>query len=212
MIVATGMYRRQLDVPGEKRLLRRGVSYHHVHELPQFAGKPVAVVGGGNSGLQAAEALAQVGCRVTIVSFGPLTGDRDDINRVTAAANVTVAADHEVLAIEGDQKVTAIRVRSRANNTEQVISVEAVFVGIGFLPNADCVVHLVERNQLGEIVVNRRGETNVPGVFAAGDVTDCAGKRIVIAAGEGAVAALAASEYLRTHADPGTVRGAQQRP
>lgn len=197
VIVATGMHQRQLDVPGEKRLQRHGVSYHLVQELARYRGRPVAVVGGGNSGIEAAAELAGVGCQVTLVSSGPLTGDAIDIAQLTAMENITVWIDHEVLAIEGEEQVTALQVQPRGGGEQRRFAIEAVFIEIGFLPNTDCVAHLVRTNTRGEIETGRDCRTSMPGMFAAGDVTDGYGQRIIIAAGEGARAALAAGEYLR---------------
>jgi alkyl hydroperoxide reductase subunit F len=200
LIVATGMHRRRLDVPGEQRLQRRGVSYRLVHELERYQGLPVAVVGGGNSGIEAANELARIGCTVTLVSSGPLTGDAADIAQLSSAANVAVLTDHEVVAIEGEDRVSGVRVQPRGGGDEECLGVAAVFIEIGFLPNADCVAHLVRRNRKGEIKIANDCSTSLPGMFAAGDVTDGFGQRIIIAAGEGARAALSAGTYLRARA------------
>jgi len=197
VIVATGMHQRRLEVPGERRLLRRGVSYHLVHELARYRGRPVAVIGGGNSGIEAVAELADMGCRVTLVSSGPLTGDANDIAQVTAAENITVLTDYEVVAIEGEEQVSGLTVQPRGGGPERPLAVEAVFIEIGFLPNTDCVAHLVHTNTKGEVETGLDGGTSVPGIFAAGDVTNGYGQRIIIAAGEGARAALAAGAYLR---------------
>lgn len=197
VIVATGMHRRRLDVPGEKRLQRRGVSYRLVHELARYQGQPVAVIGGGNSGIGAATELARIGGYVTLVSSGPLTGDANDIEQLAAAENIAVLIDHEVVVIEGEDQVTGLRVQPRGGGVERHLTVAAVFIEIGFLPNIDCVAHLVRRNRTGEIEIGQDCGTSVPGLFAAGDVTDGLGQRIIIAAGEGARAALAAGAYVR---------------
>lgn len=197
VIVATGMHRRRLDVPGEQRLQRRGVSYRLVHELARYQGQPVAVIGGGNSGIGAAIELSRIGGHVTLVSSGPLTGDTGEIAQLSAAKNAVVLTDHEVITIEGDDQVTGVRVQPRGGGTERHLDVAAVFIEIGFLPNTDCVAQLVRRNRIGEIEVGQDCSTSVPGLFAAGDVTDGLGQRIIIAAGEGARAALAAGAYVR---------------
>lgn len=200
VIVATGMHRRHLGVDGEQRLQRRGVSYRLVHELGSYEGHPVAVVGGGNSGLQAAAELARICPKVYLVSSGPLTGDAEEIARVTALPSVETWADHEVVEIEGEERVSTIHIRPRVSEGDvKVLPVDGVFIEIGFLANADCVAHLIDRNAQGEISVDSRGSTEVPGLFAAGDVTDGLGKRIIIAAGEGARVALAAGEYIKAH-------------
>lgn len=197
VIIATGMHRRRLDVPGERRLLRRGVSYRLVHELERYQGQAVAVVGGGNSGIEAATALSRLGCRVTLISSGPLTGDAGDIARVEAAENTVVLTDHEVAAIEGEEQVNGLRVQPRGGGRERFLDVSAVFIEIGYLPNTDCVAPLVDRNRDGEIETGRDCSASIPGLFAAGDVTNGFGKRIIIAAGEGARATLAAGVFVR---------------
>lgn len=198
VIVATGMHRRQLHVEGEQRLQRRGVAYRLVHEAGRYEGRPVAVVGGGNSGIQAAFELSGIGCRVALVSSGPLTGDADDLARVAATRNIEVWIDHEVVAIEGQGRVTGLRIRPRGGGSELLLPADGVFIEIGFLPNADCVAHLVRRNPRGEIEIGADGATSTAGIYAAGDITQTFGKRIIIAAGEGARAALAAGEYVRS--------------
>ncbi len=197
VIVATGMHQRRLDVPGERRLQRRGVSYRLVHELEQYQEHSVAVVGGGNSGIEAATELSRIGCDVTLVSTGPLTGDADEIEQFMSSANVVVLTDHEVVAIDGEDQVTGLRVRPRGGGEERRLDVTAVFIEIGFMPNIDCVAHLVRRNRHGEIETGHDCSTSVQGIFAAGDVTNGYGKRIIIATGEGARAALAAGAYAR---------------
>lgn len=200
LIIATGMHRRRLDVPGEKRLLRRGVSYSRVHEVERYQGQSVAVIGGGNSGVGAALELARLDCRVALISWGPLTGDASDIEQLHTLDNITILTDHEPLEIEGDEQVSGLRVQPRGGGGERRLAVSAVFIEVGYLPNADCVAHLVETNRNGEIETEHDCRTSVPGIFAAGDVTDGFGKRIIIAAGEGARAALAAGAYVRAHA------------
>jgi alkyl hydroperoxide reductase subunit F len=197
VIVATGMHRRQLRVEGEQRLQRRGVAYRLVQEVEQFTGRPVAVIGGGNSGIQAALELSRMGCRVALVSSGPLTGDADELERLSTARDIEVWGDHEVVAIDGRDWVTGLRIQPRGGGVECLLPVEGVFIEIGFLPNADCVAHLVRRNTRGEIEVASDGATSIAGIYAAGDVTNTFGKRIIIAAGDGARAALAAGEYIR---------------
>lgn len=163
-------------------------------------GQPVvAVNGGGNSGIGAAVELSRIGARVTLVSSCPSTGGAGEIARLSAAKNAVVLTDHELVAIEGGAQVTGARVQPRGGGTERHLDVTAVFIEIGFLPNTDCVAHLVRRNRPAEIEIGQDCNTGVPGLFATGDVTNGFGKRIIIAAGEGARAALAAGHYLRMH-------------
>lgn len=199
VIVTTGMHRRRLDVPGEQRLQRHGVSYRLIHELERYAGQPVAVIGGGNSGIAAAIELSRIGCRVMLISSGPLSGDPEDIAEIEATENVTILTNHETISIEGDERVSGLCIQPRGGGAVQLLEVTAVFIEIGYLPNTDCVAHLLNRNRHGEIEIGVGCSTNVPGMFAAGDVTNGFGKRIIIAAGEGARAALAAGHYLRMH-------------
>lgn len=196
-IVATGMHRRKLGVPGEQRLLRKGVSHRHAQELGNVAGRPAAVIGGGNSGMQAALDLASAGCPVTLVASGALTGDSAEVEKVERNRAIQILDEHEVVTIEGVETVEAVTVRPRTGGRISRREVEAVFIEIGFHPNTDCVAHLVRLNRYGEIETGRRGETDVPGLFAAGDVADNGGKRIIIAAGDGARTALAAGAFLK---------------
>jgi alkyl hydroperoxide reductase subunit F len=158
----------------------------------------VAVIGGGNSALEAADDMVKIAEHVYVVSLTPLTGDQILVDKVTQGRNVTVLTEHETLEILGDQFVTGIRVKDRNSSRERTLEVGGVFVEIGLIPNSNLAKDLVTLNDLGEIVVDCYCQTNVPGLYAAGDVTNVPEKQIVIAAGEGAKAALQAHRYLRT--------------
>jgi NADH-dependent peroxiredoxin subunit F len=199
LIIATGMQRRQLNVPGEERLLRRGVSYSVVQETARFQGTDVAIVGGGNSGLQAALELSQVARHLYLIVHGELTGDRDDIARVQSLNNLTLLTHAAVREIRGDEKVEGLVVQSAESGAIEEVPVAGVFIAIGFTPNSALVASLVKRNARGEIVIGPDGSTSAPGIFAAGDVTTAYGKRVIIASGEGAKAALAAYQYVLNH-------------
>ena len=197
VIIASGKRPRQLNVPGEERLRGRGVTYCASCDGPLFSGMKVAVIGGGNSALEAVDDMLKVAEHVYMISLTPLTGDSILIDRVKAEGNLTIFPEHEVVEITGDKFVNGIKIRGLKNKVAQILHVSGVFVEIGLIPNSNLAEGIVAQNQYGEIVVNCDNETNVPGLFAAGDVTTIPDKQIVIAAGEGAKAALRANHYLQ---------------
>ncbi|MEE9201818.1 MAG: FAD-dependent oxidoreductase [Dehalococcoidia bacterium] len=198
VLVATGKRPRQLGVPGEGRLRGRGVSYCAICDGPLFNFEKVAVVGGGNSGLEAVYDLLKIGCpRVNLISTTPLTADKVLVDQVKDNPNLAIFTEHETVEITGDKRVEGIRIRSLKDGKEQDLEVGGVFVEIGLQPNAELVKGLARRNRWGEIKVNPSCETGVPGLFAAGDVTDVPEKQIVVAAGEGAKAAIQVQKYLQ---------------
>jgi len=197
--VATGMSRRKLGVPGEERLRRRGVCYSAAQDGPFFAGLDVAVVGGGNSGLQAAQELARLARHVYLITRGHWAGDESLKAEVASLGNVTSLQNYEVREIQGGDSVEGILLQSRSDARSRLLEVSGVFVEIGNTPDTGFVADLVELNQAGEIVIAPDCSTSRRGVFAAGDVTNAFGKRIIIACGEGAKALLAARRYLRDH-------------
>ena len=196
-IIATGKRPRQLNVPGEEELKGRGVTYCAICDGPLFAGMKVAVIGGGNSALEAADDMVKVADHIYLVSVTPLTGDQVLIDKVKGADNLTMFLEHEVLEITGEKFVDGIRIRDLKTTQERELEVSGVFVEIGLLPNSGLAKGIVTLNRPGEIEVNCGSETGVPGLFAAGDVTNVLEKQIVIAAGEGAKAALQAHRYLQ---------------
>ena len=196
-IVATGKRPRQLNVPGEEELKGRGVTYCAICDGPLFAGMKVAVIGGGNSALEAADDVVKVADHIYLVSVTPLTGDQVLIDKVKGADNLTMFVEHEVLEITGEKFVDAIRIRDLKTTQERELEVSGVFVEIGLLPNSGLARGVATLNRPGEIEVNCGSETGVPGLFAAGDVTSVPEKQIVVAAGEGAKAALQAHRYLQ---------------
>jgi alkyl hydroperoxide reductase subunit F len=197
VILATGKRPRQLNVPGEKELLGRGVTYCAICDGPIFADVKVAVIGGGNSALEAADDMVKIADHVYLISLTPPTGDQILINKVKNASNLTIFLEHEVLEIKGKNSVEGIRIRDLKSKKEKELEVGGIFVEIGLTPNSDLVKELVTLNRLGEIEVNCGNETGVSGFFAAGDVTSVPDKQIVVAAGEGAKAALQAHRYLQ---------------
>ena len=205
LVVATGKRPRLLEVPGERRLLGRGVAYCALCDAPLYRGKPVAVVGGGNSGLEAAIDLARICPRVHLFQdLERLTGDAVFAERVRAAPQVELHLGMRVEEILGDERVRAVRARPAAGGDPLEIPVAGVFVQVGLAPNSELLRGLAPMNARGEIEVDCACRTAVPGLFAAGDVTAVPYKQIVIAAGEGAKAALSAYEHLlRLGAGPG---------
>jgi alkyl hydroperoxide reductase subunit F len=196
-IIVTGKRPRPLDVPGEEKLRGRGVTYCATCDGPLFADMKVAVIGGGNSALEAVDDMVKIASHVYLVSLTPLTGDQVLIDRVKGASNLTMFLEHEVVAITGENLVDGIKIRDLKTKQERELQVGGVFIEIGLMPNSDLVKGVVALNRIGEIEVNCNNETNVSGLFAAGDVTSVPEKQIVVAAGEGAKAALQAHRYLQ---------------
>jgi alkyl hydroperoxide reductase subunit F len=198
VILATGARWRNVNVPGEQEYKTKGVAYCPHCDGPLFKGKDVAVIGGGNSGVEAAIDLAGVVKHVHVVEFMPeLKADQVLVNKLNSLPNVTVHTNKQTTEIHGtDGKVSALDFKCRAAGTETQVPLEGVFVQIGLVPNTEFLGDAVERTKFGEIVVNARGETNVPGVFAAGDCTTVPYKQIVVAAGSGSTAALSAFDYM----------------
>lgn len=196
LIVATGAKWRELGVPGEKEYLGRGVAFCPHCDGPFFKGRPVAVVGGGNSGVEAAIDLSGICTHVTLIEFADsLKADAVLIKNLMARTNVTVISAARTTNVLGDgSKVTGLQFEDRHSGTVSTIEIDCVFVQIGLSPNSAIVHELVELNRFGEIVVDDKGRTSVPGIYAAGDVTTTPYKQIVIAIGEGAKVALTAFE------------------
>jgi NADH-dependent peroxiredoxin subunit F len=197
VIVATGKRPRQLNVPGEKELLGRGVTYCAICDGPLFADMKVAVIGGGNSALEAADDMVKIADHVYLISLTTLTGDQVLVDKVKSANNLTMFLEHGVLEIKGKNSVERIIIRDLKSKKEKELEVGGIFIEIGLTPNSELVKELVTLNHLGEIAVNCGNETGVPGFFAAGDVTSVPDKQIVVAAGEGAKAILQAHRYLQ---------------
>jgi len=197
VIIASGKRSRELGVSGEKEFRNKGLTYCATCDGPLFNGKDVAVVGNGNSALDAALQLARISPRVYIINnVSALVGDSVMREKVGSSKNATVINDATVTAILGDKLVTGIRIKR--NNSQREIPVQGVFVEIGLIPNSD-FVSLVKKNDLGEIEVDCRNSTSLEGIFAAGDITSVPEKQIIIAAGEGAKACLSAFRYLAQH-------------
>ncbi len=197
VIISTGARWRNLGVPGEAEFKNKGVAYCPHCDGPLFKGKHVAVIGGGNSGVEAAIDLAGIVGHVTVFEFMPeLKADAVLQKRLLSLPNVTVHKNVQVKEITGVDKVNGIKYIERDTNTEQHLSLDGVFVQIGLVPNTDWIGDTLERTRFGEIVVDGHGATDMPGVFAAGDCTNVPYKQIIISMGSGANAALGAFDYL----------------
>jgi alkyl hydroperoxide reductase subunit F len=196
LIIASGAQKRKLNIPGEKALAGRGVVYCSTCDGPLFRDMSIAIVGGGNSGLEAAIEMSGVASRVYLVSAGELTGDAILQDKVTSDSRIEVLVHHQPAAIHGEDRVTGLTVENLDSGSSRELEVEGVFIEIGLSPNTDFALDLLDANQRGEIQVDAKGHTGSKGIFAAGDVTDDQSKQIVVAAGSGASAALGAFEYL----------------
>ena len=197
VILATGKKPRQLNVPGEKELTGRGVTYCAICDGPIFAGQRVAVIGGGNSAIEAVLDMAKIAEHVNLVSLTSLTADPILVNQLPGIKNLTSLIGYQTEKINGQGLVDGVVVRNVKSEEEKRLAVTGVFVEIGLIPNSDPVKELLPLNKLGEVPVSCFCETTVPGLYAAGDVTDVPEKQIIIAAGEGAKAALQAHRYLQ---------------
>ena len=196
LIVATGMTRRRLNVPGEEEFQRRGLFYGNIQDLSFVQGEDVAVVGGGNSALQIVENLHTVAKDIHLISDSALTADPVVLERVSRFKNLKRYEGYKVLEFTGGKTLDGIVIRRKAEKRRIKISVKGIFIAIGLQPNSSLVSGIVELNDRGEIVINPDCSTSCPGIFAAGDVTNAFGKRIIIASGEGAKAAIAARKYV----------------
>ena len=198
VIVSTGARWREVNVPGEKEYRNKGVAYCPHCDGPLFKGKRVAVIGGGNSGVEAAIDLAGIVGHVTLLEFGEqLRADAVLVAKLKSLPNVEVFTQAQTTEITGaDGKVNGLRYTDRASGASKHVELEGVFVQIGLVPNSEWLKGTLELTRHGEIVVDARGQTSVPGVFAAGDVTTVPFKQIIIATGDGAKAALGAFDHL----------------
>ncbi|KQL51282.1 NADH dehydrogenase [Heyndrickxia shackletonii] len=197
VILSTGARWRNIGVPGEAEFKNKGVAYCPHCDGPLFEGKDVAVIGGGNSGIEAAIDLAGIVKHVTVLEFAPeLKADSVLQDRLYSLPNVTVIKNAQTKEITGTDKVNGISYVDRETGEEHHIELQGVFVQIGLVPNTDWLEGTLERTRFGEIIVDKHGATSIPGVFAAGDCTDSAYKQIIISMGSGATAALGAFDYL----------------
>jgi alkyl hydroperoxide reductase subunit F len=197
VILSTGARWRNVGIPGEAEFKNKGVAYCPHCDGPLYKGKHVAVIGGGNSGIEAAIDLAGIASHVTVFEFMPEL-KADDIlqKRLYSLPNVTVLKNVQTKEITGTDKVNGITYMERESGAVHHMELQGVFVQIGLIANTDWLGETIERNRIGEVIVDGRNATSLPGVFAAGDCTDSAYKQIVISMGSGASAALSAFDYL----------------
>lgn len=200
VIVATGAKPRSLNIPGEAEYVGKGVHYCSTCDGPFYKGLDVAVIGGGNSGVEAALDLSGIAKSVTLIEFMPeLKADKVLQEKLAEQPNVKTILNSATVKVNGNEFVESIVYKSRETDEEKTLNVEGMFVEIGLSPRSEVVKDLVETNKIGEIVINpENNSTSVAGIFAAGDVTNIRQKQIIIAMGEGAKAALGAFEYLIT--------------
>ena len=197
IIFAQGKRPRKLDVLGEDRFIGRGISICSTCDGPLFKGKKVAVVGGGNSALQTAIEMSSIAASVSLLVRSSIRADAVYVEKLNAIKNITVHEHTKVTALQGEQFLTGITIRDE-KGSEQQLSLDGVFVEIGWLPNTDILDGFVALNDQKEIIVDINCHTSRAGVFAAGDITNEKSKQIIIAAGDGAKAALETFEYLMT--------------
>jgi alkyl hydroperoxide reductase subunit F len=201
VILSTGARWRNVGVPGEAEYKNKGVAYCPHCDGPLFKGKRVAVIGGGNSGVEAAIDLAGVVQHVTLIEFADqLKADAVLVSKLKSLPNVTIHVNAQTTEITGDgQKVDGLVFKDRVSGDVHRVPLAGVFVQIGLVPNTEFLKGTVELSRFGEIVIDERCATSVPGIFAAGDATTVPYKQIVIAAGEGSKAALSAFDHLIRH-------------
>lgn len=197
LIFATGARWKSLKVPGEKEFLNKGIAYCVHCDGPLFKDKNVAVIGGGNSGVEAAIDLSPIAKKVTLIEYSDsLKADQVLQEKLSTLDNIEIIKNAQTTEINGDTKVNGLTYIDRNSNEENHIDIEGCFIQIGLVPNTEFLEDKLEKNKFGEIVVDEEGQTNIEGVFAAGDCTTVKFKQIVTALGSGATAALGANNYL----------------
>lgn len=201
VIIAMGLAPRRLAVPGEVELNGKGVSYCANCDGPFYKNKAVCVIGGGNSALDAAEVLSKIASHVYLIhrseSFRAFNVLVDEVKN---RSNIEIFMNTEVKSITGGQKVERIKIFNSKTGEERDLAVDGVFVEVGRIASTDLVAGLADRNDKNQIIVNNKAETKTPGLFAAGDVTDCEFKQITIAMGQATIAALSAYQYIQMKA------------
>ena len=199
VLVATGSNPRKLGVEGEDAFANAGVAYCVICDAPLFKGKDVIIAGGGNSAVEAAIDVAKIAKHITIVHRSQFRADQVLVDKMLAQANITIYLESQILEIYGDHKMRGIKALNKKANEEFSVEADGIFIEIGNIPNSGLVKDLVDLNTNQEVIVSRKQETSLPGLFAAGDVTDTPYKQIIVATAEGAKAALAANEYINSH-------------
>lgn len=198
VVIAMGLSPRRLAVPGEVEYNGKGVSYCANCDGPFFKGKTVAVVGGGNSALDAAEILSKIAANVYLIHRGPeFKGFESLVDEVKTRPNIEIIMNSEVESIKGEGKVEAVNIINSQDKQTREIKLDGIFIEVGRIASTDLVADLVERNSGNQIVINEKGETKTPGLYAAGDVTACETKQITVAVGQATIATLSAYQYLQ---------------
>ncbi len=196
VIIATGVHPKELNIPGEKEFRNKGVSYCTVCDGPLFKDKKVAIIGGGNSALESGLMMSDIAQSVYVINKNAVfVGDNILLEKLKEKKNVNIIYEAMTKEITGDGFVKSFKYLDKSGNIEE-LPVDGIFVHIGMMPNSQIAPAEVAKNKFGEIIVNKNCETNIPGIYAAGDVTDVPFKQIIIAAGQGSVAALSAVQYI----------------
>lgn len=198
IILATGSKPRKLNVPGEVEFTGKGVAYCAICDGPLFADTEVIVAGGGNSAVEAAIDLAKIASKVTIVHRSQFRADKILIDQLNKLDNVEVHLNTQIQEVFGEKIISGVKVLDKSTEEVYTIPANGIFVEIGYLPNNDPFKELIKLNERGEIIVDKYGETNIKGIFAAGDSTDTPYKQIIMSAADGAKCALSANDYLNT--------------
>ena len=196
VLYALGGSPRKLKVPGEDKLAGKGVAYCATCDGPFFQDKDVIIAGGGNSAIDATKDLARIAKSVTIIEKFTISADKTSVEQVAKLPKVTMFEETDVTEIIGDKYIEGIRVFDRKANKERIINTEGLFVEIGSIPNTALLKDLVELNKWGEVIVNNKQETSLKGLYAAGDVTNNWIRQVIVAAADGAKAALEANNYI----------------
>lgn len=198
LILATGASKRKLGVPGEKELYGRGVTYCAICDGPLYRGSDVIVAGGGNSAVEAAIDLSKICSNVKIIHRSKFRADQILLDQLEKVPNITVSLETDIKSINGSMGVDSVTIQDKKTGEVTDYPTAGIFVEIGNIPNTDLFKGLVALNPIGEIIVDEVGATNVPGIYAAGDVTTVKYKQIIIAAAQGAAAALALNDWYMT--------------
>lgn len=198
IILATGSKPRKLNVPGEVEFTGKGVAYCAICDGPLFADTEVIVAGGGNSAVEAAIDLAKIASKVTIVHRSQFRADKILIDQLNKLDNVEIHLNTQIQEVFGEKIMSGVKVLDKSTDEVYTIPANGIFVEIGYLPNNDPFKELIKLNERGEIIVDKYGETNIKGIFAAGDSTDTPYKQIIMSAADGAKCALSANDYLNT--------------
>ncbi|HAM63945.1 MAG: thioredoxin reductase [Firmicutes bacterium GWF2_51_9] len=198
VILNLGTTNRKLNIPGEDTFASKGIAYCAICDAPLYKGKDVLLAGGGNSAVEAAIDVAKVAKTVTVIHRSEFRADKILVDKLYEMKNITVHLQTQILEAVGDQRLTGVRVLDKRTMEERIIHGDGLFIEIGNDPNTSLVKDLVDLNASGEVIVDNKARTSLEGLYAAGDMAETPYKQIIIAAASGAIAALAANEYLNT--------------